>query len=287
MTQIANYINSYSDNTAYSADQSKDYPNISYIQGTDEVKYATDPRVVCVYNITDTSAATSLLYFTRNLSDMIIDGVMQPSVVTSYQFSTTGEHIVKFGLTDNTSLRENLQGKASLVSVTIPNSVTSIGNNAFNSCNGLTSVTIPNTVTSIGNYVFSGCSNLTSVTMSNSLTSIGDDAFQTCTKLTSIDIPNSVTTIGVNAFLQCTGATSVTIGSGVSTIGNNAFNRNGAIMVNVTYTVLPTTPPTMGTNVFRDYKLTAIYVPAESVETYKAASGWSTYASRIQAIPTT
>jgi hypothetical protein len=73
-----------------------------------------------------------------------------------------------------------------LTSVTIGNSVTSIGSKAFVACSGLTSVTIPNSVTSIGDYAFQWCSSLTSVTIGNSVTSIGDYAFYGCSSLTSI-----------------------------------------------------------------------------------------------------
>ena len=89
-------------------------------------------------------------------------------------------------------------------------SVTSIQNNAFyvnsNYCNkDLTSVTIPNSVTTIGNMAFSGCFGLTSVTIGNSVTTIGDEAFYCCHGLTSVTIPNSVTTIGKRAFYYCGG----------------------------------------------------------------------------------
>ena len=94
-------------------------------------------------------------------------------------------------------------------SITIPESVeyngitcsvTSIGNNAFQDCSGLTSVTIPNSVTNIGFRAFYFCNSLTSVTVPNSVTSIGSYAFWNCSGLTSIDIPNSVTSIGDYAF---------------------------------------------------------------------------------------
>ena len=104
------------------------------------------------------------------------------------------------------------EGCTSLTSVTIPDSVTSIGNSAFYVCSGLTSVTIGNSVTSIGDYAFAGCKSLTSVTIPDSVTSIGDSAFEGCTSLTSVTIPDSVTIIGDYAFIWCESLPSVTIG---------------------------------------------------------------------------
>ena len=94
---------------------------------------------------------------------------------------------------------------------------------AFKNCNGLTSVTIPNSVTSIGEEAFAHCRGLTSVTIPNSVTSIGDEAFAYCRGLTSLTIPNSVTSIGDWAFYYCSGLTSVTIPNSVTSIGDYAF----------------------------------------------------------------
>ena len=110
----------------------------------------------------------------------------------------------------------------SLISVTIPNSVTSIGDWAFCRCGSLISVTIPNSVTSIGDTAFYGCG-LISVTIPNSVTSIGESAFAWCTSLTSATISNSATSIGDWAFYMCTRLTSVTISNNVTSIGDWAF----------------------------------------------------------------
>ena len=104
----------------------------------------------------------------------------------------------------------------------IPNSVTTIGSEAFAYCRGLTSITIPNSVTTIDYGAFSGCTGLASITIPNSVTSIGESAFA-LSGITSIDIPNSVKIISPGAFMDCNELTSVTIGDGVTDIGFGAF----------------------------------------------------------------
>ena len=115
------------------------------------------------------------------------------------------------------------QNCSSLTSITIPGSVTSIGECAFLSCWGLTSVTIPNSVTKIGEEAFFGCESLTSITIPNSVTSIPGGTFAYCESLTSITIPESVTSIGDYAFRECSGLTSVTIPNSVTNIGKYPF----------------------------------------------------------------
>ena len=105
---------------------------------------------------------------------------------------------------------EAFDGCFGLTSISIPNSVTYIGAFAFNQCTGLTSVTIPNSVTNLKFCTFYHCESLTSITIPNSVTTIGEYAFAGCYALTTVKIPNSVTTIGKAAFMNCNSLTSVT-----------------------------------------------------------------------------
>ena len=169
-----------------------------------------------------------------------------------------------------------------LATINIPNSVKYIGYYSFCYCTSLSTLTIPDSVTNVDYDAFESCSGLTSVTIGTGITSISDSTFSRCYSLESINIPDNVTSIGQYAFQYCSGLTNVTIGSGVTSIGEYAFeNCRGLNSV----TVNIATPPALGSSVFRNTNDCIIYVPAESVEVYKAASGWSTYASRIQAIP--
>lgn len=123
-----------------------------------------------------------------------------------------------------TTIGENaFSGCGGLTSVTIPDSVTSIEDYAFSSC-PLTSVIIPNSVTNLGIGVFSGCSDIKTAVIGNGVTNISELTFSGCGGLTSITIPDGVTAIGGQAFYDCSSLTSVTLPDSVTSIGNSAFS---------------------------------------------------------------
>ena len=165
-------------------------------------------------------------------------------------------------------------GCSSLTSITIPNSVTSIAKRAFSYCSSLTSITIPNSVTSIGNYAFYGCSSLTSITIPNSVTSIGEQAFYDCSSLTSVTIPNSVTSIEDLTFYQCSSLTSITIPNSVTSIAEYAFVGCSSLD---TLTCLAMTPPALGKNVFYGCDNSTLFVPCAALSDYQLHEQWGQF----------
>ena len=237
------------------------------------------------------SGLTSVVWNAKNCADFRGGGDAPfydiNSQITSFTFGSEVEHIPAY----------LCYGMKNLTSVTIPNSVTSIGEYAFSGCSGLTQtnytgdiagwcginfggwgsnpttyshnlyinnvevkdLVIPNSVTSIGDGAFCGCSGLTSVTIPNSVTSIGSSAFRDCSGLTSVTIPNSVTSIGEEAFAKCRWLTSVTIPNSVTSIGVEAF----AGCSGVTKFIIEGTPTFDAFTLTYFPKLDSIAVPAE------------------------
>ena len=133
-----------------------------------------------------------------------------------------------------------------LTSITIPSSVTSLGDDCFTSCIGLTSITIPSSVTSLGDDCFSYCSSLTSIEIPSSVTSLGEFCFISCCDLTTITIPSSVTSLSRYCFSGCSSLTPVTIPSSVTSLGDYCFSGCS----NLTSITIPSSVTFLGDDCF-------------------------------------
>ena len=196
-----------------------------------------------------------------------------------------GGYDYEYGWT-NSIPESAFHGLDSLMHVTIPDNMTSIGGNAFYNCSNLTSLTIPESVTSIGTHAFYGCSSLktagpigggynyeygwteyipesafasceslANITLPDSVTIIGKSTFSYCRSLRSITLPNSVTSIGDYAFNECNSLTSLTIPYNVASIGTHAFN-NCSSLTSVSFLG---DAPNINSSAFNGVTVTAYY----------------------------
>ena len=178
------------------------------------------------------------------------------------------------------TLAENAFRKCGgLTSVTLPDGLTTIGNSAFLGCALLTPVTFPEGLATIGNSAFSGCSSLTSVVLPEGVTSIGELAFAGCSSLSSVTLPESLTTIGRLAFSGCSSLTSIVLPKGVTTIAYGLFSGCPSL----TSVVIPEGVTSIGEYAFYNCAaLTSVILP-ETVVTIgeKAFAGCSSLTSFI------
>ena len=237
--------------------------------------------ITLMYNVTDASVSTPLFHPSANLSGfpqtMTVDGTEVP-LARSYRFGATGVHTVLLAADGITSIPNSaFYNCSSLACVDGLSNVTSIGSCAFYYCTSLTRVDSLSSVIGIGYRAFYNCTSLTSVDGLSNVTSIGNGAFQGCSSLACVDGLSNVISIGNSAFQGCSSLACVDGLSNVISIGNYAFYY----CTSLTKLVLSVSaPPQLGDSAFNS-TTTNIYVPDASLDTYRTATNWSNYASRI------
>ncbi|MBQ3130329.1 MAG: leucine-rich repeat protein [Bacteroidaceae bacterium] len=178
-----------------------------------------------------------------------------------------------------------------LTSIQLPNSLETIGEYAFYNCKALSTIQIPESVQSLGKRVFENCSGLTSATLPKGLKSIPAYLFLKCSALAEVVLPDSLEIIGGSAFKECASLTQISLPEGLSVLSGGAFDGSGLKEM-----VLPSTLTQIGDYALagsvihcpikepisvkypsRDARNTVLYVPEESVDAYRNASGWKDF----------
>lgn len=304
---MAKYLKKFDSHTNYETYIDGDdaiLPNVSICVNNNHVHYNPfeEKRLVAIFDISSTQYATVIIdeYNTSPVKELEIDGVIQDDVFDTYVFPTLGEHVIKYTLYDIKDIEDAiLHGCDDITSIYIPNGVEIIENSHFfYGISKLQNIYFPKSIRLIngldGGY-FIHSNNFSNITVDakntvfdsrNNCNALIDTASNTLIigTLNTI-IPNTITSIGNSAF-SYRGITSMTIPDSVEYIASYAFLGCTAL---TSVTVLATVPPSIEeeADVFKNTNNCPIYVPAESVNAYKTATGWSDYAERIQAIQTT
>lgn len=210
-------------------------------------------------------------YFIESVYSLKRISISKNMTISSYSIRTSGSLLERVTLNDTAKSLSNDFMANRLEYITIPPSVTSISIDT----NTMRSVNLSRMTSPTGTIQIRGAK-IEEILLPNGMTSISASAFSQDISLKSITIPSEVTSIQSGSFNECHSLRSITIPSGVTSIGTNAFRYCANLRE---CHVLPTTPPTLDSNVFQNtHPNLKIYVPAESLEAYKTAVNWGTYA---------
>ena len=218
---------------------------------------------------------------------------------------TENTDLSSYSLGNLTSLRQYaFYSQTRLLNITLPQTLTSIGSYAFYYCSKLPLSSLPSSITKLGAGAFQRCAYLSISELPSSLTTLGKETFSGCTNITISSFPPNLSSIPTSCFSSCNNITSLTFHSGITSIDSSAFNGS----INLTFVDLSSAitsvgnaafavnwksgsivicravnPPTLGSNALgTNFSNLTIYVPDDSVDTYKAAKKWSVYADKMQ-----
>ena len=266
------------------------------------MKFHTETQIGTFIYTTKAVTIKRSIFSTKTDIDSYADFVSKQSIIQ--YTSTDGNIVTPYNVSDfDASIITNTYHNGIGV-ISFDNDITKIGEEAFYKCSTLASVIIPKGVTQINHAAFADCNNLSSVSLPEGFLSFGSGAFD-CSGLTSIIIPEGVTQIGMMAFNLCEQLVSVSLPQGLIRIcarGFDGCSSLNTISIPDTVTAIDqygfsgcsglssiiihaTTPPSIKNSyVFSNTNNCPIYVPAESVDSYKTADKWSDLAERIFAI---
>lgn len=193
--------------------------------------------VTGVYNITNTSSATRLLYMksypnkTQCLR-MKVDGT-EVTAANNYTFNSVGEHIVKFVFPDRTKIPESAFYKnENLKSISIPEGVKHLSTYSFYTCSILETAQLPQSLISSGYDIFSYCQKLKSVSLPDDM-QIGYSFFKSCSALESVQLPKNLQNLPSHTFSNCTNLKNINLPVAINTIEDYAFNNCGITSLSI------------------------------------------------------
>ena len=244
--------------------------------------YVDDGKVWCYYDITDISASSKLLgsYPSLLIAAMEVDG-QAVTPTQNYQFSTTGEHLVKYTVLNNIIGSDMFRNIGTILKrVYMPDTVTSIAQAAFYQNNGVSFIRFSVNIIEIKANAVNGCNSLLVNDLSLPNLEILKAASFSGTRVKKVSNLGLITTLESDTFRNNSVLSDLILPATLTTTSKAVFYQTSLKRV-VCYA---TTPPSLGA-LFFPSGLEYIKVPSASVAAYKVASGWSSYASIIQAIP--
>ena len=278
------------ENGVYTAPEGKAYSPVSVDVQEQPWQPLEDGYSNFWFELTDDTLSPWLNFSAKTESAVIDwgDGSGEQALTTltpTHTYSKAGKYVVKVkgvtGIGRQHSAPYNPPYYTALNYVELNNEVTTIYLWGFYLCTGLKKVVAYNKDISILNNAFYICPILKSTVFpqNSTITSVSNSIYQACYSLIDATLPPNTQTIGNNLFYQCTGIRSITIPASVTFIDNSAFAYCSSLSE---VHCQPTSPPTLGTNVFGSLPNNWIcYVPVGTAETYKAAEGWSAYSDHI------